>query len=65
MSVETKSPWHSQRDQLSRTNMMINREYIDHFTMRLATEMVGCVWWCNHDKNRQEAHDFSRGSLTQ
>lgn len=35
--------WYSQRDQLSRINTMINREYVDHFSMRVATEMAGPV----------------------
>jgi hypothetical protein len=38
----TECDWHEQREQLSRMNRMVNREYVDHFSMRLATEMTGC-----------------------
>jgi len=34
--------WWKERDQISRINTMVNREYVNHFSMRLATEMSGC-----------------------
>ena len=49
--------WYSQRDQLSRINSLVNREYVDHFSMRLATEMIGCDRWRNHAAHTAEKED--------
>jgi hypothetical protein len=38
----TECDWYKQREQVSRINSMVNRENVDHFSMRLATEMTGC-----------------------